>query len=176
MFSFGNQHRFEPRFEIFRHSGLTDLGFTAAAGTALIAVPGCQVLIPKGTLLPGRELEVFFGGTKSGAAETFSPQFHLGPLGTVADPVLTNFAPAIAATTRTFDSGARWKVRSNTTIQRVGAAGGNVAFGNTATTVAPTAQTIGDVTTTDLYLTMAVTMGGATEWITIQHCKYVITG
>lgn len=170
-----NARRGEPRFEVFRNSGANDLGFTAAAGSAEIAVPNCQVLLPKGLLLPGREFDVFFGFTKSAGAETFTPQFRLGPNGNLTDPALSG-NPTIAATTRTADAGFRWKVRTNTSIQRVGAAGGSVPFGNTATTVAPAAVTVSDVTTTDLYLTMTATMGGTAEWVTIQHIRVVICG
>lgn len=164
-----------PVWEIFRHSGVNDIGHTSAPGTSEIITPGCQVLIPKGTLLPGRELEVDFGFTKSAGAETYTPQFRLGPNGNLTDALLT-FAPAIAATTRTADAGARWKIRSNTAIQRIGAAGGSVNEGNTATTVAPANVTISDVTTTDLYLTMTTTMGGAAEWVTIQRITVTVSG
>lgn len=164
-----------PIWELFRHSGVGDLGFTAASGAAEILVPNCQVLIPKGTLLPGRELEVDFAFTKSAGAETFTPQFRLGPNGNLTDALLSG-APAIGATTRTADAGFRWKIRSNTEIQRIGAAGGSVNEGNTATTVAPANVTISNVTTTDLYLSMTATMGGATEWVTIQRITATVSG
>jgi hypothetical protein len=164
-----------PVWEIFRHSGANDIGHTSAPGTSEIATPNCQVLIPKGTLLTGRELEIDFGYTKSGGAETYIPNFRLGPAGNLTDPQLS-FGPTVAATTRTADAGVRYKIRTNTAIQRIGAAGGSVNEGNSATTVAPANVTISDVTTTDLYLTMTTTMGGATEWVTIQRLTVTVSG
>lgn len=169
------QFRFEPRWEVFR-LGAADGGFTSAPGTTEVLVPGCQVLLPVGVLLPGREVEVFFGGAKTSNAETFTPRIHLGPLGTVADPTLSGFNPAIAATTRSFDAGARFKVRGNTTIQRVGSTQGQTLYGNSATGAEAAVDTIADITTTPLYLSLTAQMGGTAEWVKIQHMKVVISG
>lgn len=166
----------EPRYEIYRFAGAGDAGFTSAPGTTEILVPGCQVLLPIGALAPGKELEVFFGGAKTSNAETFTPRVHIGPLGTVADPTLSGFNPAIAATTRSFDAGARWKVRSNTTIQRIGSTQGQTLYGNAATGAEAAVDTIGNVSTTALYVSLTAQMGGTAEWVKIQHFKVIITG
>ncbi|HSX70174.1 MAG TPA: hypothetical protein VLF16_04505 [Pseudomonas sp.] len=167
--------RFEPRWEVFR-LGADDAGFTSAPGSSEVLVPGCQVLLPVGVLLPGRILEVFFGGAKTSNAETFTPRIHLGPAGTLADPTLAGFNPAIAATTRSFDAGARFKVRTNTTIQRVGSTQGTAFYGNSATGAEVAADTISDVTTTPLYVSLSGQMGGTVEWVKIQHMAIVISG
>ena len=172
---FRNARRGEPRFEAFR-VGSADAGFTSAPGTSEVLVPNCQVLLPIGLLLTGREIEVVFGGSKTSNVETFIPRLHLGPLGTVADPTLTGFNPTIAATTRSFDISTRFKIRSNTTIQRVGSTQGQNMYGNSATGAEASVDTIADITTNALYLSLTAQQSGTAEWIKIQHMKVVISG
>lgn len=145
-----------------------------ATGTTEVVNAGLQVPIPAGLLFPGCTIEVSFSPTKSSTSETATMRHRLGAPGTITDTQICDNTTTMATTVRQAQFGARYKVVSATSTLKSFVQTLNLS--GTSTAAPPAAVTVSNVLSTDLILSLGVSMSSTVEVVTISDYTVKLIG
>jgi len=125
------------------------------------------ILMPAGLLGATDRLRVYLSASKSGAADTATIRLRIGPLKTVADPLIATIS--MATTNISFGTLLEFKRISATSLQKQG--NGDPAGNYNGMSTTAYAAAVGSLSNFDSvgqYLSITQQMTGGTEFITIQ--------
>lgn len=110
--------------------------------------------------------DVELTATKSGTTATATITLRYGPLGTIADPVISTISD-LASTSQGGGYKFSFKRISATQIQRLGGAAGSNPFGGASLGLPPAAVTVSNMDTVTHYLSICCQLNSGTEVVTI---------
>lgn len=165
-FFFSNGTRWKP----VNNSIVLDSVDTANSGIANTAEQQLNpnhILIPGGVIGNFDRLRLWVSMSKNAAADSTTIRLRFGPLGTVADPILSTIT-SLATTNQSLGFLTEFKRLSATTMQKQGNASTDISYMGASAGAYPAAVTVSDMDANGMYLSITSQLSGGTEIVTLQ--------
>jgi hypothetical protein len=129
-----------------------------------------HIVIPAGVIGIFDRLRLWVSASKSGTVDTATFNVRFGPLGTIADPIISSFA--LATTNQTDGVLLEYKRTGATTIQKQGNASGDLSYSGQNAGAYPAAVTISNPDSVPMFLSLCAVMTSGTEAATLQDYTF----
>jgi hypothetical protein len=140
---------------------------TSIANTAEQNLNPNHIVIPAGVIGTNDRLRLKASLSKSSTVDTSTLRVRFGPLGTVADPILTTIT-SLATTNLTDAFPLDFKAVSATSIQKLGNASTDQSFSGGNAGAYPAAVAVSSMATNPMYLSITSQMTTGVETVTLQ--------
>lgn len=163
---FSNGIRWRP----VNNSIVLDSVDTANAGIANTTEQNLNpnhIVIPAGVINNYDRLRLWTSMSKSAGVDSTTVNIRFGPLGTIADPILSTVT-TLATTNQSIGFLTEFKRNSATTMQKQGNASTDVSYNGASAGVYPAAVTVANMDTTPMYLSITSQLAAGTEIVTLQ--------
>jgi hypothetical protein len=144
------------------------------ANTTENIVTPTSVVIPAGLIGNFDKLKLLLTASKNGASDSCTIRLRWGPLGTVADPVISTIT-SLAGANQSFGSILVFKRTSATAIQKMGSADSAGGFTGPSLTAFAAATAVSNMDSNAMRLTITAQMTGGTEIPTIQDMQLTLS-
>lgn len=124
-------------------------------------------LIPAGVIGSNDRLRVWMGASKNGTTAAITLRLHFGPLGTIADPVISTVLD-LATTNISYGTLMEFKRITATTIQKQGSGNQGDSYGGANAAAYPAAVTVSNMDTTAMYFSISSQADVSGEIVTLQ--------
>lgn len=165
-FMFSNGARWKPLGPALLDA--IDTPNSGVANTAEQQLSTNHVAIPAGVIsVDGDRIEVLLTLSKSGASDSATIRIRFGPLGTVADPVITTITN-LAGASQSYGTVIPFKRVSATSLQKQGNSDPSSSLLGAGTGAYPAAVTVSDMGATPMFMSVTQQMTGGSEFVTAQ--------
>lgn len=123
--------------------------------------------IPAGVIGLYDRLRLWLTLGKSGGSDSSTIRLRLGPLGTVADPVIAVIS-SLATTNQSYGTLMEFKRVSATGVQKMGNADPSSSYNGASTAPLSASVTVSDMDANIMVLSITSQMSGGTETVTLQ--------
>lgn len=165
-FYFSNGTRWKP----MNGSIVLDSVDTANAGIANTTEQQLNpnhIIIPAAVIGDFDRLRLWVSMSKSATTDSATIRIRFGPLGTIADPVLSTIT-TLATTNQSLGFLTEFKRLSSTTMQKQGNASTDISYMGANAAAYPAAVTVSDMNANGMYLSITSQMAAGTEIVTLQ--------
>lgn len=165
-FYFSNGTRWKP----MNGSIVLDSVDTANAGIANTAEQQLNpnhIIIPAAVIGDFDRLRLWVSMSKSSTIDSTTIRIRFGPLGTVADPILSTVT-TLATTNQSLGFLTEFKRQNSTTMQKQGNASTDVSYNGANAGAYPVGVTVSDMNLNGMYLSITSQLTGGTEIVTLQ--------
>lgn len=139
---------------------------TSVANTTEQQLNPNHIVIPAGVIGDYDRLRIKLTLSKSAAVDTSTVRLRFGPLGTVADPVLTTIT-GLAAANQSYGAQIDFKRVSATSLQKLGNADPSTGFNGAVASVITSTVAVSSMDSNPMYLTISSQMTGGTETVSL---------
>lgn len=163
---FSNGFRWKPVTD----SIVLDAVDTANSGIANTAEQNLNpnhIVIPAGVIANFDRLRLWTSMSKSAGIDSTTINIRFGPLGTVADPILSTIT-TLATTNQSLGVLTEFKRLSATTMQKQGNASSDVSYNGASAGAYPAAVTVANMDTNPMFLSITSQLAAGTEIVTLQ--------
>ena len=129
-----------------------------------------HIAIPAGVIGVFDRLRLWVSVSKSSTVDTATFNVRFGPLGTIADPIISSFA--LTTTNQTDGVLLEYKRTAATTIQKQGNAAGDTSYSGQNTGNYPAPVTIANPDSASMFLSLCAVMTTGVEAATLQDYTF----
>lgn len=163
---FSNGVRWRP----VNNSVVLDSVDTANAGLANTSEQNLNlnhIVIPAGVIANFDRLRLWTSISKSAGVDSSTINIRFGPLGTVADPILSTIT-TLATTNQSLGFLTEYKRLSATTMQKQGNASTDLSYNGASAGIYPAAVTVSNMDINPMFLSITSQLAAGTEIVTLQ--------